>query len=50
VDELRLHVVPVLLGEGARLFGEDLPAQELRLVWEEASANALHQTYEVMRS
>lgn len=49
VDELRLHVVPVLLGEGARLFGEDLPARELRLVREEASANALHQIYEVMR-
>ena len=47
IDELRLHVVPVLLGRGAGLFEASLPRQELELLACEVSANALHQTYRV---
>ena len=47
VDELRLHVVPVLLGRGVRLFEAPLPALELELLASEASVNAMHQTYRV---
>lgn len=49
VDELRLHVVPVLLGHGARLFG-DGPMTEWALVEAAAGRHALHQTYRRARS
>lgn len=49
VDELRLHVVPVLLGHGTRLWDGVLPRRELRLVGVEPSANALHQTWVATR-
>lgn len=45
VDALRLHVVPVLLGRGARLF-DGMPAAEFRTVRAAASAHAVHQEFE----
>ena len=47
VNELRLHVVPVLLGRGVRLFDAPLPALELEFLASQASVNAMHQTYRV---
>jgi dihydrofolate reductase len=31
VDELRLSIVPLILGTGKRLFGEGVPTTELKL-------------------
>jgi dihydrofolate reductase len=47
VDELRLHVVPVLLGHGTALFDAGSRA-ELEPLWVEASPNATHVTYRVL--
>ena len=44
VDELRLHLVPVLLGEGTPLFERGGPT-ELTLAGAVRSPNALHLTY-----
>jgi dihydrofolate reductase len=44
VDELRLHVVPLTLGGGARLF-EDVPPLRLEQVKSRASAGVTHLTY-----
>jgi dihydrofolate reductase len=49
VDELELHVAPILLGSGARLFdgvGPDLKLQELRAV---EAPGVAHLTYRVLR-
>jgi len=49
VDELRLHVAPVLLGEGRRLFeccADDIP---LELIGTVATAQAIHMRYRVLR-
>ncbi len=43
VDELRLHIAPVLLGDGTRLF--DGPGPELRLAGVRHSDAATHLTY-----
>ncbi|BDP44134.1 deaminase (plasmid) [Deinococcus aetherius] len=50
LDELQLHVAPVLLGGGLRLFpagGPRLPLERLRTV---ESAHATHLTYQVGRN
>lgn len=44
VDELRLHVVPVVLGGGTRLFGSS-PRLELECVSAESTPYATHLTY-----
>jgi dihydrofolate reductase len=50
VDELRLHLRPVLLGAGTRLFGEqDDVAERLRPVSVRPTAKATHIIYEVLR-
>lgn len=49
VDELRLHVVPVLLGRGTRLFDAPMPrceAEPLDLV---RTGNAVHQSFRVLK-
>ncbi|OLT15752.1 hypothetical protein BJF78_16040 [Pseudonocardia sp. CNS-139] len=48
VDELRLHVVPVLLGRGTRLF-ERTPGAELVPSGVVVTRNATHTTYRVAR-
>lgn len=47
VDELRLHVVPVLLGEGTRLFDRAPPGTELELLDVSTSRNATHLAYAI---
>jgi dihydrofolate reductase len=49
VDELRLHVAPLLLGDGRRLFdrnADDLPLELLETV---ATPQAVHVRYRVRR-
>ncbi|HWM03570.1 MAG TPA: dihydrofolate reductase family protein [Actinophytocola sp.] len=50
LDELQLHLVPVLLGQGRRLF-DDLPPElvELELLRTVAGAGVLHLRYRVRR-
>ncbi|WP_156254159.1 dihydrofolate reductase family protein [Pseudactinotalea terrae] len=50
LDEIQLHVVPVLLGQGRRLF-DDLPAAqvELELVRAQPGREALHVRYRVRK-
>ncbi len=49
LDELRLHVVPVLLGEGKRLFEEgDLRRVDLELISSEPRDGVLHVGYRVL--
>lgn len=48
VDEIRLHVVPVLLGDGTRLFGGTLEhSLELERIDEVQSSAATHVAFEV---
>ena len=50
VDELRLHLVPVLLGTGDRLFPEvQSPPVELELLRVERGARATHLRYRIIR-
>jgi dihydrofolate reductase len=49
VDEIRLHVVPVLLGGGTLLFSPTSQLQELELTSVTPSPNATHVTYKVVR-
>ncbi len=48
VDELRLHVVPVVFGRGERLF-EGVPALRLEQVSVRATQHVTHLTYRVLR-
>lgn len=49
VDELMIHLVPVLLGRGKRLL-DDLPAEtSLRLIRSTEGVGVLHLRYEVIR-
>lgn len=50
VDELRLHVVPVLLGGGTLLFNESVSRGELEATSVVASPNATHLTFKVMQT
>ena len=45
-EELRLHVVPLTLGDGARLF-EAVPPLELEQVRSRAASTVTHPTYRV---
>jgi dihydrofolate reductase len=49
VDELRLHIVPVLLGCGAPLFSGTQSLTELKTTDVLVSPNALHITFAVER-
>ncbi|MET0725003.1 MAG: dihydrofolate reductase family protein [Leifsonia sp.] len=48
VDELRLHLVPVVLGSGARLFAPDGPRIELVHTRTIESSRAVHLRYRVL--
>lgn len=49
VDELHVHIAPLLMGEGVRLFdgGRDLPALEIMTV--RPSSQVTHLSYRVLR-
>jgi dihydrofolate reductase len=49
LDELQLHVAPVLLGRGVRLFGPDPATPRLECTRVVASAAATHLRYKVVR-
>jgi dihydrofolate reductase len=48
IDELRLHIVPVTLGAGTRLF-DGVPPLELEQVESQAATAVTHVTYRVLR-
>jgi dihydrofolate reductase len=51
IDELRLHLVPLLLGEGTRLFGDGPTSTiDLRPIEVTNTPSVTHLTYEVERS
>ncbi len=49
VDEISLHVVPVLFGSGTRMFGELGEQQHLEQVAADVSTHATHLRYRVLR-
>ena len=48
VDELRLHIVPLTLGAGTRLF-DGVPPQNFAQVYARAASSVTHVTYRVLR-
>jgi dihydrofolate reductase len=48
VDHLRLHLAPVLLGSGTRLFRNGVPAR-LQLIAHQHTPHAVHLTYQIQR-
>ena len=50
IDDLRLHLVPLLLGAGTRLFDDGSPTLSLRPIEVTSTPRATHLTYEVDRS
>lgn len=48
VDEIQLHVVPILLGDGARLFGGVGPGLRLEQVRAVEAPGVAHVKYRVM--
>jgi hypothetical protein len=48
IDELRLHIVPITLGAGTRLF-DGVPALKLEQVTSRAASSVTHVTYRVLR-
>jgi dihydrofolate reductase len=49
LDELEIHLVPVLLGAGRRLFAADARAIELQLVRQLEGREVTHLRYQVRR-
>ncbi len=49
VDEMTLHVAPVLLGDGVRLFGSGQPSARLELLGSAGSSAVSHLRYRVLR-
>jgi len=47
IDELRLHIVPLTLGAGARLF-EGVPQLKLEQVTSRAAASVTHLIYRIL--
>ena len=47
IDELRLHIVPLTLGAGTRLF-EGVPPLKLEQVMSRAASSVTHVTYRVL--
>ena len=47
IDELRLHIVPLTLGDGTRLF-EGVPSLKLEQVESRAASSVTHVTYRVL--
>ncbi|SDS76025.1 dihydrofolate reductase family protein [Actinopolymorpha singaporensis] len=48
IDELRLHIVPITLGAGARLF-DGVPPLDLEQVESRSATSVTHVTYRVLR-
>jgi dihydrofolate reductase len=48
IDELRLHIVPVLIGSGTRLF-DGVPPLNLELIESYGTSTVTHVTYRVLR-
>ncbi|MEZ4508081.1 MAG: dihydrofolate reductase family protein [Thermomicrobiales bacterium] len=48
IDEMRLHITPIIMGAGTRLF-EDVPPLNLEQIESRASNGVTHVSYRVLR-